>query len=65
MSTALRAAWFAAPVLLLSACGPQQNCDPSRDRSIFQVGGCVMGGGYQQRVDRLSELRCGEARDKR
>jgi chromosome segregation ATPase len=54
MRAALRLAWLAAPALLLAGCGPQQNCDPSRDRSIFQVGGCVVGGGYQQRVDRLS-----------
>lgn len=54
MRTALRFAWLAAPALLLAGCGPQQSCDPSRDRSIFQVGACVAGGGYQQRVDRLS-----------
>jgi hypothetical protein len=54
MTTALRLAWLALPAALLAGCGPQASCDPSRDRSIFQVGGCVMGGGYQQRVDRLS-----------
>jgi chromosome segregation ATPase len=55
-----RRARLAACALLLAAtalasCSPQQACDPSRDRSIFQVGGCVVGGGYQQRVDRLAE----------
>jgi len=54
MTTALRLAWLALPATLLAGCGPQSSCDPARDRSIFQVGGCVMGGGYQQRVDRLS-----------
>lgn len=36
-----------------AGCAPQ-DCDPARDRSIFQVAGCVGGGGYQARVDRLS-----------
>jgi chromosome segregation ATPase len=54
MTTALRFAWLALPAALLAGCGPQASCDPARDRSIFQVGGCVVGGGYQQRVDRLS-----------
>ena len=54
MMPALRFAWLALPAALLAGCGPQASCDPARDRSIFQVGGCVMGGGYQQRVDRLS-----------
>ncbi len=42
------------PLAFAAACAPPQNCDPSRDRSIFQVAGCVTGGAYQQRVDRLS-----------
>lgn len=55
MRTALRLALvFAAPVAFAAGCAPPQNCDPSRDRSIFQVAGCVTAGGYQQRVDRLS-----------
>ena len=41
-----------APLLLVSACATQP-CNPSADRNIFQVGGCVMGGGYQQRQDAL------------
>jgi chromosome segregation ATPase len=41
------------PAALASGCAPQ-NCDPSRDKSIFQVAGCVTSGSYQQRVDRLS-----------
>lgn len=44
---------FAAPALA-AGCSSPQNCDPSRDRSIFQVAGCVGGGGYQARVDKLS-----------
>ncbi len=54
MTAARHLAWLALPAALLAGCGPQSSCDPARDRSIFQVGGCVMGGGYQQRVDRLS-----------
>jgi chromosome segregation ATPase len=54
MTTALRFVWLVLPATLLAGCGPQSSCDPARDRSIFQVGGCVVGGGYQQRVDRLS-----------
>ncbi len=55
MRTALRLALLiATPVAFATGCAPPQNCDPSRDRSIFQVAGCVTAGGYQQRVDRLS-----------
>lgn len=55
-------AWFrplllaGAPAVLLAGCGAPQDCDPSRDRSIFKVAGCVASkDGYQARVDRLSE----------
>ena len=41
------------PAFLFSGCAPQ-DCNPSRDRSIFQVAGCVTTGAYQQRVDRLT-----------
>ena len=55
MRTALRLGLvLAIPVAFAAGCAPPQNCDPSRDRSIFQVAGCVTAGGYQQRVDRLS-----------
>jgi chromosome segregation ATPase len=47
-----RAGWAVAGLLALAGCA-NQPCDPHADRSIFQVGGCVMGGGYQQRVDVL------------
>jgi len=52
MMTPLRLTFSLALPFALAACAPQ-DCDPSRDRSIFQVAGCVTGGGYQQRVDRL------------
>lgn len=54
MTPTLRFVWLVLPAAVLAGCGPQSSCDPGRDRSIFQVGGCVVGGGYQQRVDRLS-----------
>lgn len=41
-----------APLLLASGCATQP-CNPGADRNIFQVGGCVIGGGYQQRQDTL------------
>ena len=41
-----------ALVLVLGGCTAQP-CDPRADRNIFQVGNCVIGGGYQQRVDTL------------
>jgi chromosome segregation ATPase len=40
------------PLLLASACATQP-CNPGADRNIFQVGGCVIGGGYQKRQDAL------------
>ncbi|CAH2603857.1 conserved protein of unknown function [Rhodovastum atsumiense] len=41
-----------ALTLGLAACA-NQPCDPHRDRNIFTVGGCLVGGGYQARVDQL------------
>jgi len=41
-------------VLLLAGCAAQP-CDPRADRNIFQVGNCVVGGGYQGRVDVLQQ----------
>lgn len=41
-------------LLLLAGCAAQP-CDPRADRNIFQVGNCVVGGGYQQRVDVLQQ----------
>ena len=40
-------------VLLLSGLAGcvTQPCDPGRDTSILQVGGCVMGGGYRDRLN--------------
>jgi chromosome segregation ATPase len=38
--------------LALAGCA-NQPCDPNVDNNIFQVGRCVAGGGYQQRVDTL------------
>jgi chromosome segregation ATPase len=43
-----------APFLLLAGCAAQP-CDPRADRNIFQVGNCVVGGGYQSRVDVLQQ----------
>jgi len=40
--------------LLLAGCAAQP-CDPRADRNIFQVGNCVIGGGYQGRVDGLQQ----------
>lgn len=46
----------AAPAAFLAGCGAPQDCDPSRDRSIFKVAGCVASkDGYQARVDHLAE----------
>ena len=54
MAATLRLSLLAlVPAAFVAGCSPQ-TCDPSRDKSIFQVAGCVTGGGYQQRVDRLS-----------
>jgi chromosome segregation ATPase len=36
--------------IALAGCSAGQ-CDPAHDNNIFTVGGCVMGGGYSQRVD--------------
>jgi len=44
---------LACAVLLAAAGCATQPCDPHADRNIFQVGGCIMGGGYQQRQDAL------------
>jgi chromosome segregation ATPase len=49
----MRRATASLPAILLLAGCATQPCDPNADRSIFQVGGCVMGGGYQQRVDTM------------
>ncbi len=56
MNTAFRLALvIAAPVAFAAGCAAPQDCDPSRDRSIFKVAGCVVSkDGYQGRVDRLS-----------
>lgn len=39
-------------LLIVAGCA-NQPCDPALDRSIFQVAGCVVGGGYDARLAQL------------
>ena len=49
--------------VLLAGCSGQ-SCDPSRNRDIFTVTGCVVGGGYGQRADALETQAAQAAADR-
>jgi hypothetical protein len=43
-----------AGLMIVAGCA-NRPCDPFQDQSIFKVAGCVVGGGYNERIARLQD----------